>query len=237
VRLAYIDETYTKEQFWIVALVVSDTGAKAVERLLNELVSVVSESFPDIDPSTELHGYALDDGRDGWEPLKPMSQARADIYRTAIEELCKIPDIMLFRGCVNLHLVSWSDSNDPHDWALKFVFERIDREFSGKEHVIAICDDVGQREKYREKFRQFKTEGTGGTQPRKLESFIDTLHFVPSHHSRLVQGVDLIAYVFRRANVAPLTHPKARRLYSDLWNTLHINLDHRVRIWPPPRWT
>jgi hypothetical protein len=236
VRLAYIDETYTKDQFWVIALVVSDAGAKAIERLLNELVSVVNEAFPEIDHTTEFHGYALDDGREGWEPLKRMPQARADIYRAAIEALCKVPDIMLFRGCVNLKLVSWSDSNDPHDWALKFVFERIDAEFSGKDFVIAICDDVGQREKYREKFREFKTDGTGGNQPRKLESFIDTLHFVPSHHSRLVQAVDLVAYAFRRASFARPANEKARRLYDDLWNTMLIGLEHRVRIWPLPRY-
>ena len=187
VRLAYIDETYTKEQFWIVALVIPDIAAKALERLMDEVVAVVSETFPEVDPSTELHGYDLDGGYKGWAPLKDMHQARAGIFKVAIEELCKIPNIMLVRGCVNLQLVSWSDSHDPHDWALKFVFEQIDRAFSDNDLVVAICDDVGQREKYRGKFRKFKIEGTGGTRPRKLESFIDALHFVPSHH-RLSSG-------------------------------------------------
>lgn len=235
-RLAYIDETYTDKQFWIVALVVTDVGAKAIERAMDTIVRDASMAFPDVQPTTELHGYALSDGRDGWEALKDKPQARADIYKAAIHDLCAVDDVMLVRGCVNLELLSWSDSNDPHDWALKFVFEKIDREFHGKEHVLAICDDVGQREKYRSAFREFKTEGTGGYQPRKLESFIDALHFVPSHHSRLVQAVDLVAYTFRRAVIAPPTNEKSRKLYKALWDRIDVGFEHRWRVWPLGRY-
>lgn len=232
VRLAYIDETYSADEFWLLGLVIPDTGAKALEDALNAIVRNASQSFPGIDPGTELHGYALDDGRDGWEPLKPMPQARADIYKAAIRALCSIPDVMLIRSGVNLKRVIWSASNDPHEWALTFLVELIDRAFLGRDLVLAICDDVGQRERYREAFRKFKVEGTGGTQPRKLDAFLDALHFVPSHHSRLVQAVDLAAYAFRRAQVAPPTHPKARKLYADLWQMMDTSLEHRARAWP-----
>ncbi|PQE01398.1 hypothetical protein CYL16_04765 [Mycobacterium sp. EPG1] len=234
VRLAYIDETYTEDEFWIVSLVVPEAAAKPIERAMDTIVAAANRSFPEIDPSTELHGYALDDGSEGWEPLKSKPQARVNIYRSVINALCEIDGLMMFRSCINLKLLSWGDGNDPHDWALKLLFEKIDREFLHKELVLAICDDVGQRERYREAFRRFKIDGTGGYQPRRLEAFVDALHFVPSHHSRLIQATDMAAYAFRRAVVAPPSNAKSRKVYADLWEQMYKSdvMQHRWRVWP-----
>ncbi|WP_236723348.1 DUF3800 domain-containing protein, partial [Mycobacterium avium] len=72
----------------------------------------------------------------------------------------------------------------------------------------------------------------GGNQPRTLEAFLDALHFVPSHHSRLVQAVDLASYVFRRAFIAVPSHARSAKFYKDLWNQLDNSVTHRYRIWP-----
>jgi hypothetical protein len=226
VRLAYIDETYTDDEFWVVALVIPESGAKELEKALDAVVQRAHDRFPEIDPSTELHGYPLDAGSQGWSPLRGRGQARVDIYRESIKAVCNVQDVYLFRACVKLSLLNWGSQHDPHDWALKMLFEKIDREFDGRELVLAVCDDVGQREKYREAFSRFKREGTGGLQPRMLEAFLDALHFVPSHHSRLVQAVDLAAYVFRRVHVTPPSNERSRRFYQNLWDELSNEVTH-----------
>ncbi|GAB5018368.1 hypothetical protein JHV675_53720 [Mycobacterium avium subsp. hominissuis] len=37
-RLAYVDETYTDDQFWVIALVIPESGAKELEVALNDSV-------------------------------------------------------------------------------------------------------------------------------------------------------------------------------------------------------
>jgi hypothetical protein len=232
VRLAYIDETYTDDEFWVIALVIPESGAKELEVALNAVVQRAHARFPEVDPSAELHGYPLDAGTHAWAPLRGKSQARVDIFKEAIAALCGVQGIYLIRACVKVSKLSWGKDHDAHDWALKMLFEKIDREFHNRELVLAICDDVGQREKYRRAFSRFKRDGTGGYQPRTLEAFLDALHFVPSHHSRLVQAVDLAAYVFRRAVIVPPANERSRKFYSDLWNQLSNSVTHRFRIWP-----
>lgn len=234
--LAYIDETYTDDDFWIICLVIPEAVAKPLEAAMNDVVARANKSFPEIAISAELHGYALDAGSDDWKPLKGKAQARVDIYTDAIKAICQFQGIYLIRTAVHLSQLSWGENHDAHEWALKFLFEKIDKEFLNKELVLAICDDVGQREKYRTAFAKFKVEGTGGSQPRKLEAFVDALHFVPSHHSRLVQATDLIAYVFRRTFVCPPANEKSREFYKGLWYK-HIDnssFTHRIRTWPNP---
>lgn len=231
-RLAYIDETYTDDEFWVIALVIPESGAKELERALNAVVQRAHARFEEVDPAAELHGYPLDAGTHDWAPLRGKSQARVDIFKEAISAICSVEGVYLVRACVNLAKLNWGKHNDPHDWALKMLFEKIDREFHGRELVLAVCDDVGQREKYREAFSRFKRDGTGGYQPRTLEAFLDALHFVPSHHSRLVQAVDLAAYVFRRAFVAVPTNDRSRMFYAQLWNQLSNSVTHRSRVWP-----
>lgn len=54
---------------------------------------------------------------------------------------------------------------------------------------------------------------------------------MPSHHSRLVQAVDLAAYVFRRAVIVPPVNERSRKFYRDLWDQLSDSVTHRFRIW------
>ncbi|TXA42100.1 hypothetical protein DKM27_08530 [Mycobacterium tuberculosis variant bovis] len=161
-RLAYVDETYTDDQFWVIALVIPESGAKELEVALNAVVQRAHTRFDEVDSAAELHGYPLDAGTHDWAPLRGKSQARVDIFKEAITAICGVDDVYLFRACVDLAKLSWGKNHDAHDWALKFLFEKIDREFHGKELVLAVCDDVGQREKYREAFSRFKRDGTGG---------------------------------------------------------------------------
>jgi hypothetical protein len=166
VRFAYIDETYTAEQFWIVSLVVPDVAAKNLETAMsnivaatkNNIVAATNKSFPEIDASAELHGYTLDAGSKDWAPLHGKPQGRVDVYKAAIKALCDQEGVYLFRSCVNLAKLSWGEHHDPHDWALKFLFEKIDREFLNKDLVLAICDDV------RRLFRKWSAAEGGSSQ-------------------------------------------------------------------------
>lgn len=122
--------------------------------------------FRDVSPTAELHGYPLDGGSDDWAPLKELPQARVDIFGRAIDALCEAQDMYLIRGGVRLNKVDWN----------KFVVEKMHREFASTDHVLTICDDVNEREKYRAAFAEMKRNGTGGNSPCDLRGFVDGLH-------------------------------------------------------------
>ena len=121
-RLAYIDETYTPDDFWIVWLVIPETVARPLETAMNTIVARANKRFPEISLAAELHGYALDAGSEDWKPIKGMSQARVDIYTEAIKALCDLEGIYLFRTAVHLSKLSWG-AKHAHD-ALKFLLRR-----------------------------------------------------------------------------------------------------------------
>lgn len=230
VHLAYIDETYNKQRFWVVALVIPAEQAKSIEAGLDQLVIEMANRFDQVSPSAELHGYELSGGSGDWEPLHAMPKARFDLYQRAIELICESPGVYVIRGGVDLTKVGWGEHNDPHDWALRFLVEKIDRTFTPP--VMAICDDVGQKDKYRKSFSAYKRNGTGGNRPCYLESFVDALHYVPSHYSRLVQAVDLVAYAYRRATFEKPRHPRPAAFFASQWERLERDLEHRTRLWP-----
>lgn len=104
-RLAYIDETYTPDDFWIVCLVIPETVARPLEIAMNTVVARANKRFPEILPTAELHGYALDAGSEDWKPLKGKSQARVDIGLSGIRAqvaVCRVHDVI---GLCPAHLV------------------------------------------------------------------------------------------------------------------------------------
>ena len=88
---------------------------------------------------------------------------------------------------------------------------------------LIICDETGSRSednKLRTLLKEWRTEGTGGHFPRYLESIADTLHFVPSKESRIVQAIDLITFVHQRLTVTRYPGELEGAVLSQLWREI-----------------
>ncbi len=219
--LAYIDETYRRgEEFWVSALVCPADSIPVIAAKLDDVVKRAVAKFPVLSKDAELHGYEVDAGSGHWEPLKLMARARVGIYQDAVETIASFDDLAWFQGGIIESKVGWRDSNDPHEWALKFLLERVDKYAnSHDQHVLCICDEVQNRDIYRKKLQYYRKYGTGGYKPSMLPRIADTLHFAPSCHSRMVQAVDMVTYVLNRHR-HPAEHEKTRAFYADLWDGL-----------------
>ncbi|MGW4119851.1 DUF3800 domain-containing protein [Nocardia sp. NPDC004711] len=231
--LAYIDETYRRgSQFWVSALVLPGDWIAAVSDAMDAVVARASEKFDGIEKTAELHGYEIDAGTGHWEPLKGQARARVGVYTDAIETIAQFGDLAWFRGGIN-EKAWWSETQDPHEWALKFLLERINSEaYARGEYVLCICDDVHNRDKYRERLQHYREYGTGGYASSKLGRIVDTLHFAPSCHSRMVQAVDLVTYVLNR-HQHPAENPRTAAFYQGLWDMLEPLRSRGVsRFWP-----
>ena len=110
---------------------------------------------------------------------------------------------------------------DAHRWALTFALEQVNGYAThNSERVIGICDDVGNKSTYQGMYAHARKHGTGGRYGSTLPKFSDGLHFTPSCYSRLVQAVDLVAYVYRRSQFVPFADERANKAMADMFATM-----------------
>jgi hypothetical protein len=94
----------------------------------------------------------------------------------------------------------------PHKLAFTYLLERIDEALehaqpdTGPLYGLAVADE--QKEMDREivqRFADWRDFGTKfGHRARELRYLLDTIHYVPSHDSWLIQLVDCVAYIRSR---------------------------------------
>lgn len=61
--------------------------------------------------------------------------------------------------------------------------------------VLAIANEVAVPASHRRNLWHFQRYSTPGYRPRTLNNIVDAIHFAPSSASRLVQAVDLVAFL------------------------------------------
>ena len=82
--LAYVDESYLGDYYWIAAVVCPEEEARPLTGALDAAVSSVALSNTGIGGGAELHGHALFHGKDDWAALKAMPRARIGVYAAAL---------------------------------------------------------------------------------------------------------------------------------------------------------
>ncbi len=211
----------------VVALVLPVQKLDVLESRLDEVMAKAVSYHQQLVPTAELHGYEIASGEESWEGV-PI-RARLRTYRRALREIVGVEGVAMCRGSVNL---SNKNPADGHAWALTIALEQVNQlAQSLDEHVIGICDDVGNKAKYQQMYADARRNGTGGYYPSCLERFVDGLHFTPSCHSRLVQAVDLLTYVYRRQFMVPYQNPKAAKTNEQLWQLIHPVVSYYCRTW------
>ncbi|MEX2254595.1 MAG: DUF3800 domain-containing protein [Acidimicrobiia bacterium] len=232
--LAYADESYDADRYWIAALVCPDDQAIPLTDALDAVVEKAEDSYKGIGSTAELHGHSLFHGQDDWVPLAAMPRARIGIYGGALTAIADHEVSIIIRG-VNVRRLNerYVYPAHPHAVVLQHLLERIDMYAENRDTLaLVIADEVGEAENYRQQLWRFQRAPTGGYRPRQLLRIIDTIHFAPSRASRLVQAADLIAFLYHRIKSGVETDERAVRANKALWDKVSGRVAH-THIWTP----
>lgn len=214
--VAYLDETYARDkEHALVALVLPAEKIGELEAKLDAVVEKAQRQHncPD---GIELHGYELSGGVGQWAGIPP--RARVRIYQDAINAIVSVDGSAVCHGSVDLLQKA---PGDAHRWALTIALEQVNYyAAANNERVIGICDDVGNKSTYQRMYAHARKHGTSGRFGSKLPKFSDGLHFTPSCYSRMVQAVDLVAYVYRRSQFVPFNDERANKAMADMFATM-----------------
>lgn len=237
--LTYVDESYSKHSYYIAALLCPETEALSLTQALDAVVQKAAIDFDGLSPEAELHGYDLLQGKHDWTPLTLQVRARIDIYNRAFQAIADHDIRIIIRGVNTPRLSQRYSGNaaDPHSVVLTHVLERVD-EYAERvgELALVIADEPGQHDhqhQYRADLLRYRQEGTWGYRGRRITRIVDTLHFAPSSASRLVQAVDLIAFMHHRIEAtAPGADGRAIRANERIWHRVEGRIEHRYCWYP-----
>lgn len=232
--LAYVDESYTDGHYWMVALVCPEAAVIPLGSALDAVVGAASAAHPSVSPNAELHGYPLFHGEGEWAALKSMPRVRIGVYNSAFAAIGGSGARIIIRGVNRGRLEArYVRPKHPHAVVLEHLLERIDELAEERDELaLVIADEIDQADTYRRKLWQFQRFATEGYRSRQLTRIVDTLHFVPSQASRLIQAADLLVFMHRRIASRADTDERALRANQNLWDRVQSCVLHNW-CWDP----
>jgi Protein of unknown function (DUF3800) len=238
VLLAYVDESYTKERYYLAAVLVSDQAAASLTKALDAVVSETAWAYPrQLLPSAELHAYDLVAGSHDWKNLRTELRVRIGVYQRALLAIASHDAKIILRGVdiVGLDARHPNGHDHPHSVVLNFLLEDIDRCAGSQDYALVIADEVAGQDSYRRELWNYQQAATWGYLSRKITRVLDTIHFAPSSASRLVQSADLVAYMHRRRATHVETDARAERAWAGMSASIAANIYANKCWFPSPR--
>jgi hypothetical protein len=213
-RLYYVDESGNtglnldsadQPVHWVVALEFTPEAAKAIQ---SEMHGLASRFFGarSRDPDFEFHGGDIFQGRGDCSPLGVS--ARVVLYAELLSLVRRYDCSIFVEGIDKAGLRTYAAGRGeppvhPHKLAFTYLLERIDEALERAQpdtaplYGLVVADE--QKEMDREivqRFADWRDVGTRfGHRSRELRYLLDTIHYVPSHDSWLIQLVDCVAYI------------------------------------------
>ncbi len=224
--LFFVDESADRTHHYHVGLLASGEQVAAAEKELDQVAQRALElgyndGWP---PGPELHGLEIFSGAKGWGALS--YEQRYQVVEAALDVLGRHGVEILARG-VDLGRFEKRYSKDKaflHQIAFRNLLERLcERLRQRGELGLVIADEHYTKSVMRDEVRQAKAGRTPGYRGTNFAAILDTVHFVESSDSRMVQLADLVAFTRRRRLTIPTeSHPDgeaamariAQRLYD-----------------------
>ncbi|WP_337062444.1 DUF3800 domain-containing protein [Kineococcus sp. G2] len=233
-KLIYIDETGSvgkgaKKQplLTVVGAVVDESKvrplAEAFRKIARKHLGYVPADF-------ELHGNEIWNGTGYWKGKSPVELL--SVYSDAIQVL-KDLDIGIAHASIRKERLNsrYNGEFDTNAYllALQFLLEKLDR--YSMDNKIVIADEQKEHElRAVSMVADLQDWGNGPVPGRKLETIIDSIHFVNSRLSPGVQMADIVAYALQRKWNSWDKHPNARAALSDMVDIV----DQHVLTWRVP---
>ncbi len=125
--LAYVDESYNDNFYYMAALLCPDEYAQDLVSALDAVVTNAMHDYENIGADAELHGYELFHGKRGWRSLVKVPRARISIYRQALAAIGGLPVHVILRGVDRRRLAErYPSPVNPHSIVLSRLLERVD---------------------------------------------------------------------------------------------------------------
>ena len=229
--LAYIDESYSSDWYFLAAMLCDGPAAIALTAALDAVIDKAVDQH-NLDEGIELHGYELFQGHECWKGIPP--RVRIGVYNDAFQAIGDYATGIILRGVdTNGMRQRYSNPMSPHSVVLQHVLEQIDIYATTQgEYALVIADEVDEQARHRADLSSYQRARTPGYRSRRLTRIVDTLHFAPSHASRLVQAADMIAFLHRRILTHVESDKRAERANLNLWQRLSAKVIHR-HCWRP----
>lgn len=233
--LTYVDESHSRGVYYLGALLCPEAEAIPLAAALDAVVERATWEHGYVFPDAELHGYDIFQGKGDWADLKPKVRARIDVYAKALQAIADHDVKIILRGVDLARLKARYGENhdDPHSITLTHLIEQVDIFAKGKgELALIIADECEGQEQYQRNLRTYRKTGTWGYKARQITTVVDTMHFASSKASRLLQAVDLVAFLYHRIQTGAGSDPRAKKANEELWERVAPKIQHQW-IWIP----
>jgi hypothetical protein len=225
VLLCYVDESTQGQFHGFAAVLADDHATKRLTAALNRIMDQAAIDYG-IPRTTEIHAHPMFHGQEAWREVGV--RARVALFYKIIEAIASEDVIILLRSVDQVRLeLRQSRENypvafPPEQVCFQHILQRAQRIATSREtHCLIIADNRSDRERHREHFATYQTEGTPGVYMRTtLDRLLDTVHFAPSHQSRMLQAADMLAFIYRRHHTVKESDQRSEAAMSKLWSDL-----------------
>lgn len=220
--LCFVDESVRGDFHGFAGLIADEHATKSLTASLNKIMAQVAVDFG-LARTTELHAHPVFHGKDEWAGVP--TRARVGVFVKVIDAIVAEDVTILLRWVHETRLRDrqarerYPVQFPPEQVCFQHILQRANRVAEGRStHALIIADNRSDRERHRERFATYQTQGTPGVYMHTtLDRLLDTVHFAPSHQSRMLQAVDMIAFVYRRFLTVNESDPRAHETMRKLW--------------------
>lgn len=235
--LAFVDESDRGDFRCFASVVADEVATKELTERLNAIVRQASVDYG-VPRTAELHGHPLFHGKEDWKDVG--ARARAGLHEKVIDAILDADVRILLRSVSEERLLRRQERNNypvrfpAEQVCFQHILQRVDRLAKQADaYALVIADERGDRERHRERFATYQTEGTPGVYMHTtLSSLLDTVHFAPSHRSRMLQAADMLAFTYRRHQTVVESDQRAQRIMDRMWSKLTSS----GKLFEPGQW-
>lgn len=236
--LCYVDESFKKNFFGFAAVIAEPQVVKDLAASLDQIVQQASASYG-IPWNSEIHGYPMFHGKDDWRAVGV--RARVGIFKAVINEIVTSDVTILMRSIDGDRLAHRQSRENypvnfpPDQVCFQHIMQRLNAlAAKRKDLALIIADEMSNSDRHRERFATYQTRGTPGAYMRtELRQLIDTIHFAPSHRSRLLQAADILSFTFHRHTTVVESDKRSQAAMDEIWSAIEGSGKlHDVGSWP-----
>lgn len=234
--IAYLDESYTRDFYFIGAAIATDEQWNKLD-IMYETIRATTRAHHDIPEDAEFHGHEIMGGKGEWRALRGKHREAAGVYTAVLTANHTEGVRYIFRGVDVARLnARYSYPYPPHTVVLSHLLERIDdytRLNSPTAKAIIVADEIATQDQHQAQFRAYQELGTGGYRSSRLEHISAPINFANSRLSTGLQAVDMATYIHRRiATPGQTQHPKAQAVTDRLASLIYSSTTHN-ELWRP----
>lgn len=239
-ELVYIDETGSvgkgaKKQplLRLAAVVVPEEAVSSLASKMNELVMNHLGWRP---ADFEWHAFDLWNARGYWEEHEPPQLLAAfEAVIALLDELdIKVVHSAIHKQALHDKYQGEFDSS-AYLLALQFMLEKIENWKTGKLRLV-IADEAKEHQTRAVRLlRDMQNWGLAAVPGVKIESIVDSMHYVDSKDSPGVQLADFVAFVIHRASLPSQNHPDADAAVVRMRTAVNMATVTWREAWPRPK--